>query len=612
MKSIGEIYLEKEFPQEHILSLNEFSDLLVKRRLFVTPGSVKPFLEYLEKTKTLLPAIKVRGPKKFKVIEKTDKNGKKEKYYEVLQPDESYDDGKVEERYGLGLILSPYYLRKLQSPDKLEFPDGSSFTPWQDDFKDEYQIVQIYYHPFQVVPAYLMKKALEFSVQLWHWNYKENWVADLASAIESRDSKNLLEDRFFLSRFKRLYRILPFLVDVSDIYLPDIRSKFKEPDPIDTDSKSNKKYLEWQQFKSTYDVKAKLIEYGISIKELKALREQLIAHMNYIDPLKGWSLLVRQIKYEKTQKLTGSSLLARDIFEITEILKFVIEDVTGEIQLEVDEVFDAKHGSWKVNFYGRRIRGRDREVLESMLTEYGINPRPWLLLIVEGKSEFEFYQELSNQGFFPIHALWIELFSLGGVTRPSKAIESLARFAVAPRIAKVLESGLVRMRHQPSKLFIIVDREGDFAKPQAEQTIKTKILRGITRHFTTDVPKDKLENYLDHMIRIKIRNTTFEEDLFTDVEILQALRKQSNRYSSVCSLIKPNISRWRATNARLDDLFKDATSPSLRLKKSELGRDLAKIIVSNLRSQTHQSREISQEVNEIAQFAFEYWYATGF
>lgn len=610
MKPIGEIYLEKEFPQEFLRNLDDFGKLLVERGLFFSPSRTRPFLEYLEKNKMLLPIIRMRGPKKLKVIEKTNGDGKKTRFYEGLGSNESYE-GKIEERTRLN-ITAPAYLRRMKL-DEFEFPDGSSFIPWQEDFNDEYQLIEIYYHPFQIQSVHYAKKILEFPIQLWNLKNQKKWTANFISSIEKLERKEFFSQRLFLGYLNSLNRILPFLIDISDIYLPDIRSKFvlKPPDPM-SPYEIDQKHLKWFEFKNTYDIKSKLTEYGISIEELNRIRDSLIAQMRGLDPLEDWSLLVQQIRFEKIQRLKGSAFLAQDFFEITEILKLVIEDVTGEPQFEADEVFDASHGSWKVNIYGRRIRGRDREVLESLLTEYGINPRPWLLLIVEGKTEFEFYHELSNQRIFPMQAYWIELFTLGGVDRPSKAIESLARYTVAPRIAKVSESGFVRMRHEPSKLFIIVDREGDFAQPQAAQNIKNKLLGGIIRHFSSPVPEDKLREYLDQMVRIKIRNTTFDWDLFTDSEILQALKMQASHYSSVCSLAESDISQCRVSDSRLDDLFENATLPPLRLKKSEFGRDLAKIVAPNLKSKTQQSKVIKEELEEIAEFSLESSYAIGF
>jgi hypothetical protein len=122
---------------------------------------------------------------------------------------------------------------------------------------------------------------------------------------------------------------------------------------------------EWFDWKEHFDCQAVLDSSGYSIDELKELRTSLAAQARFNDPISDWFMLVRHMRFSKKEHLKGKALLAQDYYEMVDMLGRFLFDLTGEKQLEADDLLDGRHGAWKTRVYGQEVNYNSREVKEN-------------------------------------------------------------------------------------------------------------------------------------------------------------------------------------------------------------------------------------------------------
>src|SRR5258706_15052078 len=107
------------------------------------------------------------------------------------------------------------------------------------------------------------------------------------------------------------------------------------------------------------------------------------------------------------------------------------------------------HGGLTINF-------RDRDILEHILTEYGLNPRPRVLFVEEGETEFQAVPMIAEAMGARLADFGIELHNIEGV---DKDLGVLAKMIAPPPLGAPLEPGLYAAEQQ--KLgYAHLDREG--------------------------------------------------------------------------------------------------------------------------------------------------------
>lgn len=335
------------------------------------------------------------------------------------------------------------------------------------------------------------------------------------------------------------------------------------------------KWFEWTE---KFDPHAILNESGFGIEQIKKRRLHFAAQAAFIDPLRSWYILVHHIPYSKREKLKGDALLAQDCYEITEMLGRFLTDLTGEKQLGADDLLDGRRGKWKKEWYGREVDYKSREVLQKVLTEYGINPQDRLLLIVEGPTEYEAVPRIAQAMGFGLGLLRIRILPLGG-----------AGEIVRKRSEKLLE--YLALAPSATIPYIILDNH-----PNVKKTLETlKTLKLI-----------RPEHY-------RVWEREFEEDNFSDEEVLQQVVQQAKKRDFDLKISTEMIEKERQDKRKRGKLVphltkilqKIAHSFGYEIDKPELGKALAKIVANRIEKQERYtpSTEIEKEILKIVKLA---------
>ncbi len=128
-------------------------------------------------------------------------------------------------------------------------------------------------------------------------------------------------------------------------------------------------------------------------------------------------MLLRHAAHKQRRKLKGDALLAWDFYEATEVLNGFLHDLSGEKQPHVDDLGFGSH--WKQDYYGIEARNVDYDLantLPMVLRHYNLDPRPRVLLVLEGESEVIFTRTWCKIMGIDLEREGIRVLSLGGTS----------------------------------------------------------------------------------------------------------------------------------------------------------------------------------------------------
>ena len=308
--------------------------------------------------------------------------------YPVLRLHRSKTRESGPQRY-VGVNESAYALKKYLEQGRLEFPSPSNFRPWK-EYRDGYEEKTfIYYHPYQLL---LIDRFLQPSEVVFKSIFFENAI-DVKRKTVTKEAlyKHFVMlnrhheqfKRIFLGARPQLIRKIGLLLRLQNAYQPSYRNRF-HLSPYD-----NKSLQKWHRWKTEkFSTKSVLEKCNFSIEEVKEWRNYLAALAAMKDPMRSWYRLVRLVHYDKKEKLRGKTLLAQDYYEMVGILNYFLQDLTGEKQLEPDDIVDGRHGEWKERFYGKKFSYEDPEIRRKIVEEHlAIPPPAKVILLVEGDTE---------------------------------------------------------------------------------------------------------------------------------------------------------------------------------------------------------------------------------
>ena len=276
---------------------------------------------------------------------------------------------------------------------------------------------------------------------------------------------------------------------------------------------------EWAQ----YDRQAGPVEIlnwlGWDAERVLKTAEFLLTTANSIDPLEGWNELVRLIRFDKWNELSGDALLAMDHRIAAEILLLFYEDL-----VEADAAPPLKPlPLW--GFAPRHTRLRtDRSEIDAVLTSFGISPHPSVVLVLEGGTEVLMVRRVMELMSVPLRRSYIELFIIGGV---KKNLALLASYIVTPQLGQPVGEGWM-LERPPTHLFLVLDPDrplqGAAERAAERKTWVDQIYKGLPAENRTD----SMRRDIDWLVRFETwddQAQTFEFANFTDEEIADAILK---------------------------------------------------------------------------------------
>jgi hypothetical protein len=442
-------------------------------------------------------------------------------------------------------------------------PSDRPFQPWS-SFRDENGRKQIgnFYSQFQIYPLYYLQKATELSrIRAERWSaMSEEEIGAFVERVTTRAKEVVAENQ--ASKLPIRDRIARVCQVISNRYFP-----YTQGDRRNIRISTGNTLGEWDWFKYQNDWDAKLVLSAMPFdaEVLERLSYSVGADAERIDPLDAWRELVRFVSIDKKKKLTGDAQLALVFRGMAYMLELFHRDVIGKAGGADDELD---------SIYGKGVSENDLKYLEYLTNEFHLNPRPKLILVVEGHGEYDQLPRVADELFglsFP--KMEIEVMNLQGVST----------FVGDSKTDKygALEKFIDFNHNRQTIVFIILDKEG---KPSPE-TIKAKLIAKDSHYFKKR--KVTRAEYLH------IWDKSIEFDNFDNDEIASALTKLSeDNYK----FNPADIEACRNSNEGdpLDGLFNSFTEGKYSLNKRALLATLFEGILG-LSKEEYDNRKIGQK-----------------
>ncbi|MCW3133279.1 MAG: hypothetical protein N2V78_02990 [Methanophagales archaeon] len=555
--NVKELILQEAFYQNFPLEVNKFIDYCKERGLNVNRG----YLEDIEREGLFRPIMRVDG---YYVNNTTDLK-------------ELYENGRVID------------------------PRQKGFVPWANYYekRERYreEIVHSYYHPYQI---YFLKKVLEVGLRLSPFNIPQN-NDELVLTIREREK--YMSD--YLGKLrkdsKKHEKFVELLLFIQNKYLPLV----KQPGHIIVTGER------WYDLQKKVIPKEIVSALSLEAEEIDEYRGSIGRDGLYIDPLRAWYDLIKYIKYDKRQKLRGKALLAQDFYLISDMLALLLEDLTGKKQLETGSLDDTMKGCGVIRVYGKELNYVDRDVLMRFLREYGINPRPRLVLIVEGDTEEVAFPIIANAMDIPLESCGIQIINIHGVDKHPRAL--IVDYST-PDIYQVDKEYYIHPER--TKVFIIFDREGNerwikrFIKdPDDEIEKMMKDVLSIIKQKKKNTSAKTNDIFHKHTVKYHIWNKSFEYDNFSDKELSHELNEYGVKHGYQFNITPSEIKNCRYGNKNLKTFLESRPPDYTSLNKREFGEQIGNFIAKEIkerRNRFENQRPVEKVLEEIIRFAVEY------
>lgn len=454
-------------------------------------------LEQFEKLEIFYPIARVRYPKIKVKIEYID-NGKQYRDFGILRDGEEWS-GDIKEKYA-HFWFEKEYAKSWLGEGLLWEPSSRPFQVWE-TFNDENRHRQIenFYSVFQCYTLYNLIRStkLEIGAELWVSYSKENInkltnkASDWAKMTISSHQKNGIRGESAVA----ICQI------ISNRYFPKTQSDRRS---IRLSISSHYHNWDWYKYCHNWDAKAVLTDIRMNIDELKQLHELVATDAEFADPLNQWYGLISFVSVEEKKKLKGKALLAQALYSMEYMLRLFYEDLTGDKLHPPDESPDWR----KDKFYGEGVTQNELQYLEFLTNQYHLNPRPKLILVVEGNGEAEQFPRFAERLFgYPFPRSGIEVVNIQGVGgfTGKKGIDRYG----------ALEKFIDAYHYRQTIVFLVLDKEGRV--PQIKECLSKQPSKYYPKRTVT---KDEY---------IYVWNKNVEFDNFSHNEIAQAMTELCER-----------------------------------------------------------------------------------
>jgi hypothetical protein len=516
---------EELFIVKRLISADEFVSFCKDRGIRTSRDN----LELYEKLGILYPLARVEFPKYKEKIERSP-DGSSYRMLGSIQEDEVWS-GETEEMYG-HFWWKKDIANDFRKEGLLWSPDKKPFSSWSNYYDSELHAKKIesYYSEFQILPLYIVEQAtMKVSLAWWH-TYDEKAIAKLTNQIKhvSNQYVNSLTSSNMIS-----HEIADICQAISNRYFPKTQT-----DRRTINISHSGEYWDWNWYQYRYEWKAKteLENLDIDADKIKKYQEAMSHHAHSVDPLSDWYDLIQFVSLDRKKRLKNEALLAQTFYSMEMMLRFFYKDLTGE---ELSE-YRGVDPDWKDHYYGKNVTDSNMMFLEYLTNEYHLNPRPLLILLVEGKSEYNQMPRLAREIGYRLdcHGVRIEL------------LEGVGNFTNGK-----IERFIDHYHNLQTIVYLILDNENNAGH------FKNKILKKRSRYEANRLITK--ENY------ICLWDKSFEFDNFTDEEIAKAL-------SSILPEVTfdPNL----IAECRID--FGKQKDPLSQVFKQKTGKELNKPLLA--------------------------------
>jgi hypothetical protein len=365
---------------------------------------------------------------------------------------------------------------------------------------------------------------------------------------------------------------------LSNRYFPESQSNGRS---INISQNLRYRNWNWYEYCRDWNASAVLNEIGLDIDEIKDLHRIVAFEAKHIDPLEDWYELVSFISLEKKKKLKGDALFAQEIYSMEKMLRLFYEELIDD-KLSFEEVPPYTNID---EFYKINTKDAVSEHLKFVINDFNLNPKPNLILVVEGEGEENQFPRLAKEllGYsFPV--LGIEIRNLKGVGNFTGK-KSQDKYGA-------LEKFIDDHHSRQTIVFIVLDNEG------GAENIKRKL---VEKRSTADrgrtVTKDEY---------VLLWRRCIEFDNFSPDELAKAMTELCNyKQVFVSDEIEMCIRNYDSKKGNpLEDLFQEKTNDD-PFSKTKLLELLFNNIIMNREKELEESgrRDIVELIIRIIELA---------
>jgi hypothetical protein len=396
-----------------------------------------------------------------------------------------------------------------------------------------------YYSKFQVYSLFDLLSVLErltISPQKWLGLAKRD-----AATLLKRVTRNT-EEVFSQYRVRTISDLAVAICQViSNRYYPNTQTDRRTIRVPSSDILN----WDWYEYRRNWNPKLILAEIGIDETVLERLCYRLIIDAQEADPMQRWRELIGFVSVEKKEQLKGAAQLAQTLYSMEQMLNMFHKDLTGKgvylfEQSPEDQDF----------FYGPGVSQNPLEFLEYLSNEFHLNPRPKLILVVEGDGEYKVFPELSAKIFSTAFSrVGIEIRKLRGIGD----FKNLPKYIDANHDKQAL-------------VYVVLDNENNADK------IKESLIKTPSEFFPKrTITRDEYVHLWDHSIEV---------DNFTFAEIARVLTEHCEG-DYVFSEVEVEEAYDSKRGNPLKGLLDAKTGGRYSLKKVELLQSLFELIISS-------------------------------
>ena len=390
-----------------------------------------------------------------------------------------------------------------EGTDAVVFRDEVEFVPWNDYEVDDGVTSKSrpYYSPWQLL-------YLHDAIELQKAEVSVEWLVD----DERRRDINDFIRHHHLRRLDTWRRLdddwrdtLLVLVRLSSHYGPSIKGSLMKSIVSLVWDPERAEHVDPRDLEPPFDAQAILTELAIDADRVKEMHERLAIHGIRDDPLERWHMLFRMAPAAERAKLRGAARRSQHAYDGAEILRRFFYDLTGDVLLHPDEIFDVSDKSWKETLFGRwPLRSFTRADLAVELRRHNLHPHQ-VHIVVEGDTEEIVCRRiLEVVTGRPLNEFGVSMHRLQGVDSAQLHREMLRALKAFPRY-----------------VVLIADREGtigqEVAKLQEDGIIS---------------PESTL-----------LWPTSFEEANFSDAEIIEMIGEAGAELGATLTLDAETLRR---------------------------------------------------------------------
>jgi hypothetical protein len=432
--------------------------------------------------------------------------------------------------------------------------DEVDFSRWDDYSVDDGTTTKPrpYYSPWQLL-------YLNDAIELTKAEVSGEWLLD----DQRRQTINEGFREFMRARLDAWSRLdrewhdtLLVLIRLSPHYGPPIKGTLMKSTVTLVRHPETGEYVDPRELEPPFDAKAILDELAISAEKIKDMHDRLAFHGRRDDPLERWHMLFRMAPARERAKLRGAARRAQDAYDGAEMLRYFYYDLTSELLLNPDEIYDVSDKAWKRELFGAwPTLGFTRSDLAVELRRHDLHPHQ-VHIVVEGDTEeIVVRRVLEAATGRPPNEFGVSMHRLHGVDS-----------------AQLQREMLRAVKEFPRYVVLIADREGTIGR---------------------EVTKLQEEGVLSDESTL-LWERSFEEANFSDEELTgmiaglgaDAGATSTLDASTLRSLYAEHCERARTPQGLASFALAKAAQPqygSVRVSKTQLAERMAEVILDDIR-----------------------------